>query len=390
MRVVSHCALTEFWRCLAAIVLAFLQVAALIPVGELAQRKSAAKAHFDGVVVRASQQRNASCCLLTPCLARPPQTPAGWDWERTQTDYITLVSPGILNTTHKWLVRARLFKLILSQSTEGWWEPSSGTAFALEARPASETENLPPSIQSRVAAMLGAAVEVALTGEEDGLSAGRHDCDWDEAVDTAVEGADMGAAADNDMQATQPRSSELTRLASLRRFSSSAETVTDCPLTCSTRAVVASIPIRLARVRNDDAEVKTARVWCTMCVIAVLERMNNSFIWGDGYVLCMHALLTCRMHAACMHARSIAFALLTCRSSLRRTPAATSIPSRSARYATELANGLRATRRSTRRWPWRWRTASCRSAQSRLPCSGTALASCAWPSCGVQRRFATP
>jgi hypothetical protein len=234
-----------------------------------------------------------------------PQTPAGWDWERTQTDYITLVSPGILNTTHKWLVRARLFKLILSQSTEGWWEPSSGTAFALEARPASETENLPPSIQSRVAAMLGAAVEVALTGEEDGLSAGRHDCDWDEAVDAAVQGADMGAAADSD---AQPRTADLTRLASLRRFSTSAraETVTDCPLTCSARAVASSIPLRLARLRDDDADIKTARVWCTMCVIAVLERMNNSFIWGDGCVRCMHA-------------RSISLALLTCRSSLRRS-----------------------------------------------------------------------
>ncbi len=47
-------------RCLAAIVLAFLQVAALIPVGELAQRKSAAKAHFDGVVVRARWQTHSS------------------------------------------------------------------------------------------------------------------------------------------------------------------------------------------------------------------------------------------------------------------------------------------------------------------------------------------
>jgi hypothetical protein len=54
-----------------ALVLAFLQVAALMPVVELAKRKSAAKRHFAGVT-----------------------TPAGWDFETTNTAFITLVSPG--------------------------------------------------------------------------------------------------------------------------------------------------------------------------------------------------------------------------------------------------------------------------------------------------------
>jgi hypothetical protein len=103
-----------------AIVLAFLQVAALMPVTELAARISAAKRHFAGCV-----------------------TPAGWDFAKTQTDFVTLLSPGApvlargrhgyctcvesafspigtLNGSKRWLVRARLWRLILSQNTEGW------------------------------------------------------------------------------------------------------------------------------------------------------------------------------------------------------------------------------------------------------------------------------
>jgi hypothetical protein len=48
-----------------ALVLAFLQVATLVPVVQLAQLKSAAKAEFDGVL-----------------------TPYGWDFEKTQTDFV--------------------------------------------------------------------------------------------------------------------------------------------------------------------------------------------------------------------------------------------------------------------------------------------------------------
>ena len=53
------------------LVLAFLQVAQLVPVTELALKKSAAKRFFAGV-----------------------KTPAGWDFAKTQTDFVTLLSPG--------------------------------------------------------------------------------------------------------------------------------------------------------------------------------------------------------------------------------------------------------------------------------------------------------
>jgi hypothetical protein len=125
-----------------ALVLAFLQVAALMPVAQLAQRVSAAKAHFADFTVR----RLCACVTLDCCNhrfadwqeRRPKQTPAGWDFGKTQTDFVvracaarcscvhdagqracrrltlrdalpqTLLSPGVLNGTHRWLARARL------------------------------------------------------------------------------------------------------------------------------------------------------------------------------------------------------------------------------------------------------------------------------------------
>ena len=84
------------------IVLAFLQVAALMPVAQLAERGSAAARHFDGV-----------------------RTAFGRDFNTTRVDFVTLLSPGILNMATKWLPRARLWRLILSQSTTGYWYVSA-------------------------------------------------------------------------------------------------------------------------------------------------------------------------------------------------------------------------------------------------------------------------
>ncbi len=62
-----------------ALVLAFLQVASLAPVGELGARRSAASKHFGDLT-----------------------TPAGWTFDETTTSFVTLLSPGILNTKMWW------------------------------------------------------------------------------------------------------------------------------------------------------------------------------------------------------------------------------------------------------------------------------------------------
>jgi hypothetical protein len=75
-------------------VLAFLQVATLMPVAQLAQRVSAAKAHFADFKVRPLRSAFGVTLphparLRADRLAwRPPQTPAGWDFGKTQTDFV--------------------------------------------------------------------------------------------------------------------------------------------------------------------------------------------------------------------------------------------------------------------------------------------------------------
>jgi hypothetical protein len=56
----------------------------------------------------------------------------------------------------------------------------------------------------------------------------------------------------------------------------------DCPLTASVDAVRASVPPRLRRLQALDTSIDAERVWTTLCCIAVLQRVNASWIWGDG------------------------------------------------------------------------------------------------------------
>lgn len=216
-----------------ALVLAFIQVAQLMPVRELAAKVSAAAAHFAALA-----------------------TPAGRDFGSTQTDFVTLLSPGVLNGEHRWLQRARLWKLILSQSRGGYWDASSTTAFALEARPASETKRLPRELLSRLSDMLSGAAAAEDDGADDlpGPDGGG-----------ANAAADAFAAA---LEAEEVLSSPDAH-----------QDITDCPVTCPKAAISDSMP-RALRALGPDAQA--ARVWCTLCCLAVLERMNTCWIAGDG------------------------------------------------------------------------------------------------------------
>ena len=69
----------------------------------------------------------------------------------------------MLNLQHRWLQRVRLWRLILSQSPEGWWDASTTTAFALQARPGTELVNLPSTFLSRMLVLFSAAAEEAAT-----------------------------------------------------------------------------------------------------------------------------------------------------------------------------------------------------------------------------------
>jgi hypothetical protein len=171
---------------------------------------------------------------------------------------------------HRWLVRARFWKLILSQNTEGYWDASSTVAFALEARQASETTDLKPSLMMRLKDIVGGATE-----------AFDDDRNVTEAVFQGWQGdGDAAAAPENEAAALAAATVDL-------------DSNHDCPLTCSVSAITASLPPRLGAVLGADAGVEVMRVWSTMLAVSVLERMNVSWLWGDGCVGGLPRLAAC-------------------------------------------------------------------------------------------------
>ena len=255
-----------------ALVLGFLQAASLLPVAELAQRISDAKAYFGDFV-----------------------TPAGWDFAKTQTDFVTLMSPGILNGTQRWLVRCRLWRLILSQNAQGYWDASTTTAFVLEARDAKETQEVPPTPMQKLLTLLGAAAEVLANADDNDEDGARHESDATAMDDIMNTVSDARAArrtksgitvvdASDDGDPNTPRVSSPRRSSMPRRSVSFARAaaLTDCPLSFSVSAISRSMPRALVRLRMEDSSINVVRVWTTMLCIYVLEKMNVSWIWGDG------------------------------------------------------------------------------------------------------------
>jgi hypothetical protein len=182
-------------------------------------------------------------------------------------------SPGILNTG-KWLPRARLCKLLISQSADGWWDPCTTTAFALEARPQSELKALPNSRMDRlmaVASGVGAEMLSTLLDDDDDLDRKRDVRGFEGVAE------DITAAAEQEAH----RSRRISLVRSLER----ARAIDDCPITSMPEHILEAMPRSLVAARHADPEALVLRVWTTLCCIAFLERQAVSFIWGDGCVL---------------------------------------------------------------------------------------------------------
>ena len=280
------------------LVLAFIQVAQLMPVVEHAKRKSAAKHYFGEF-----------------------RSSAGWDFEKVCTDFVTLLSPGMLNC-NKWLIRARMWRLIMCQEPSGAWKPDSSTAFALEARSLHEVQNLSHSLWAKLTAILGLILSLLTGGGGGGgLAGGGLDADdvgdaMDEKPETADElekerkRAEEEAAKPskppnaltrrwqehkakkeaarraqaqlaNDMAPIGPSKSmgrSLSRMASI--IAATKFGPQDCPLTNYDTSIIDIMPHRLAHLEEHGVDAK--RVWTTLCCISLLEDLPFSFIWGDG------------------------------------------------------------------------------------------------------------
>ena len=238
----STAALEEFVG--TALVLAFLQCAQLLPMVELARRRAAAAAHFGD--------------MTTPA-------PASRSFAETTKTFLTLLTPGNIDTREKWWVKARLWRLILSQSADGFWSPTGTVAFALEARSAEEVASLKPTWLERLKDRLRDVVETAEEVDE---------------IDDVLHLFDGDAAQEDGAQQAPPKQPSLMR-ASVRLQNTAAAEVTDDPLRCSARALLAAMPRRLAALRR-DADVPVDRVWTTLCCIALLERLNVCWLCTDG------------------------------------------------------------------------------------------------------------
>ena len=277
-----------------AVVLAFLQVAALMPVAELAERGSAARQHFEGVRTAAGRDFDTTRTECVPlvgsrdfaCLRQLTRAPLF-------CSFVTLLSPGILNSAKKWLPRARLWKLILSQNTAGYWcvlrvhrqaitlpflanafacrDVSSTTALVLEARAAHEVDALPKSFLKRLFDVMRSMFETMADAEAAGNE--------DEAVDGRREQDDLDDLFEFHEEGEEEADDETPRVH--RR--AKRRPATDCPVTCSAEAIVMAIPHALTKLATDvPTAVKLRRVWTTMCCIAVLERLVVCWLWGDG------------------------------------------------------------------------------------------------------------
>ena len=243
-----------------ALVLSFFQVTQLVPVVRLAQLISAAKAHFEGV-----------------------KTPAGWSFEKTQVDFVTLLSPGILNGRTRWLVRARMWKLMMvrvlrfgshfctlrllvmlsqAQNTEGYWDPTSTVAFSLCARAGAETASLDRSLREKLRDFLGSLTEAFEEADNEG------DGDITDTLEQFMSEQHDNLHGNDALVAQLAAASEAV--------------ANDDPLECNAAAIVASMPPRLVRVAMQDNSINVARVWTTLCCMCMLQELPFGWIWGDG------------------------------------------------------------------------------------------------------------
>ncbi len=278
----SRIALEEFVG--TALVLAFLQTTQLMDVLKLAEWRQAATEYFDGLA-----------------------TPAGHSFDETATLFLSLLGPNVLDGKDKWWQKARVWKLILSQSQGsaisgapgGYWDASDSVAFALEARPAAETSHVKPTWMERMLDKLVGAGDVA----ESLL------VDDGDATPGAAEA--LGEAGD-EMDDQDDANDDADDFGDVIASPAGWEMVEDDPLQCSARAMLAAMPrkFRVLRLELGAAsrsiqagklggvsqaiisagkqhsagpeELNLARVWTTLCVIAMFESSAVCWLATDG------------------------------------------------------------------------------------------------------------
>ena len=275
-----------------ALVLAFLQATSLLPVVDIARKKTEAAQHFAAL-----------------------RTPAGTDFDGLFGEMLVLHSAL---KPAAWLIRARLFRCILSQRPDGRWEASDSLALALLSRPAAEVASAPaPSLLARA---------IAATGGEGALfppAPAREAPAQGKLTSGVARPPSIRLEAADDARGSAARAPALFRLAAAAGGgtvvynptfaedaagdgcangggcgdgggcngcdsddhappvpSSPDDRRSDCPLMgCTRAALLEPMPPRLAALPPPAAP---ADVWATLCCLAWLERIPLSWLTSDA------------------------------------------------------------------------------------------------------------
>jgi len=183
-----------------ALVLAFMSNAKTLKVTEQARRVAAASAHFRGVTVRGIDH--------------------DWDW--LYSCYLLMLNPGNLSSRSGWLEKSRLWRFLMMQRSDGSWDADLSIAFALQSHDARPDAPPPPKTQNRFLLLLGSI----LGGGDD------------------VEEMFEDAEEDKEAEARAARRSSMQPPPSVT--ATGEPLPSDCPLTFSRAAIIASMPPLLA------------------------------------------------------------------------------------------------------------------------------------------------
>ena len=202
-----------------ALMFALIWTRMLLPREEIAERQAAAAEHF-------SRER----------------TSAG-SFDALVARFKDLLAGGNLCVTEKWMDKARLWRIILLHNAEGYWDPTPGLAFALQATTAQPgASHGRPTLWQAMSRKLSAFI----SGEPDA----KPDVEEDEGA-----GSPPGSPASPGSPGTP-------------------EALRDDPLHFSMAGALASMPHALRAATAEPAE----RVWVTLLCMALLEGMENCYI----------------------------------------------------------------------------------------------------------------
>ena len=171
----------------------------------------------------------------------------------------------------------------MSQSREGFWDASSTTAFALQARSADELaliqlswlENLKSRIMN-----VAEGVDDAVEGEDGAGNGGMQNTVHLERQASRYERESMSAAAAARVSEACGAADSTPRARSSSAGSPAVEN--DDPMSFPVTAILESMPRRLVSLGRDESRIDVRRVWTTLCCIATLETFNVCWIDGDG------------------------------------------------------------------------------------------------------------